>query len=561
MTKRFLIVIIIAVLFVHGASSQILSTDDRLRNMVDQNGQAEVTIPYPGIKSIEFISTNVSILSVKDKVVHVMLSPLTTEWFIRQNFQYQISEIKTPKGITSAADIKQVMEWERYPTYSQYDSIMRSYSNLYPSLCTLDTIGTSINGRLVLVLKISGETKNKPSVFYTSTMHGDETGGFILMLRLADYLLKNYSTSSRVRTLVDELEIWINPLANPDGTYRTGNYITAPTRFNANGVDLNRNFPDPFTPDTEKQKETLDMMNFLSEHRFALSANFHSGAEVVNYPWDRWLSKFHADDSWFNSISRAYADTAHVYGGQAYMNFLDNGVTRGSEWYLVFGGRQDFVTGDLYGREVTIELDDQHVTPEAQLELLWHNNWRSLLGFLENALYGIQGKVVNVNSKVPLHSRVFINGHDKDSSHVYSDSLTGSFVRFLSPGSWNLTFSASGFKDTTINVIVIAGQKTDLTVEMSPVVTGIESPVSSVTVLLYPNPARNILKALLPDSVAGSVNIKIVNLSGMIVADFESQALAGVPLSFDISSLSGGPYTIIFKSGSVTCHGRFMVIK
>jgi hypothetical protein len=109
--------------------------------------------------------------------------------------------------------------------------------------------------------------------------------------------------------------------------------------------------------------------------------------------------------------------------------------------------------------------------------------------------------------------------------------------------------------------MVTAGQKTDLTVEMSPVVTGIESPLSSVTVLLYPNPARNLLKALLPDSVAGSVNIKIVNLSGMIVADFESQALAGVPLSVDISSLSGGAYTIIFKSGSVTCHGRFMVIK
>ena len=276
-------------------------------------------------------------------------------------------------------------------------------------------------------------------------MHGDETGGFILMLRLADYLLKNYSASSRVKTLVDDLEIWINPLANPDGTYRNGNTITTPTRFNANGVDLNRNFPDPFTPNTVKQKETIDMMNFLRRHRFVLSANFHSGAEVVNYPWDRWLSKFHADDSWFNSISRAYADTVHVYGGPAYMNFLDNGVTRGSDWYVVYGGRQDFVTGDLNGREVTIELDEQHVTPEAQLALLWQNNWRSLLGYLENALYGIHGKVRNVNSYVPISARIFINGHDKDSSHVYSDTLSGSFVRYLSPGSWNLTFSASGF--------------------------------------------------------------------------------------------------------------------
>ncbi|MCK7536337.1 MAG: hypothetical protein MZV63_37830 [Marinilabiliales bacterium] len=87
--------------------------------------------------------------------------------------------------------------------------------------------------------------RHEPEVFYTSTIHGDETAGFILMLRLADYLLKNYNTDSRVKDLVDNLEIWINPLANPDGTYRSGNYIISPVRFNANGYDLNRNFPDP----------------------------------------------------------------------------------------------------------------------------------------------------------------------------------------------------------------------------------------------------------------------------------------------------------------------------
>jgi hypothetical protein len=194
-------------------------------------------------------------------------------------------------------------------------------------------------------------------------MHGDETGGFILMLHLADYLLKNYSINEKVKNLADNLEIWINPLANPDGTYSSGNTISSPVRYNANGYDLNRNFPDPFTPNTVKQKETLDMIKFMRKHKFVLSVNFHSGSEVVNYPWDRWLSKFHADDSWFNEISRAYADTVHVYAGPAYMNFLDNGVTRGALWYIVYGGRQDFMTWELHGREVTIEIDDQFVTP------------------------------------------------------------------------------------------------------------------------------------------------------------------------------------------------------
>ena len=35
--------------------------------------------------------------------------------------------------------------------------------------------------------------------------------------------------------------------------------------------------------------------------------------------------------------------------GPAYMNFLDNGVTRGAVWYIVYGGRQDYVTSELTG--------------------------------------------------------------------------------------------------------------------------------------------------------------------------------------------------------------------
>ena len=183
--------------------------------------------------------------------------------------------------------------------------------------------------------------------------------------------------SSRVKDLVDNLEIWINPLANPDGTYSTGNIIATPVRFNANGVDLNRNFPDPFQPLEIQEKENADMIQFMREHKFILSANFHSGFEIVNYPWDRWLSKIHADDSWFNSISRAYADTVHSYSVPAYMNSYDNGIVRGAVWYVIYGGRQDFVTWELQGREVTIELDYVKETPAAQLDLLWQYNWRS----------------------------------------------------------------------------------------------------------------------------------------------------------------------------------------
>ncbi|MCX6322043.1 MAG: M14 family zinc carboxypeptidase [Bacteroidia bacterium] len=566
MTRRFLILLVVLIFFALRCYPQNINNDDKLRDIVGQNGQVEVTIPYTDNKALDNLTRNVSILSVRNKIVSISLSPLTVEWFILQKYDYVITKKTDNKGVISALDINQAMEWDKYPTYSQYDSIMQSFKILYPALCHLDTIGTSVNGKLVLTLKISdniGTDEDEPEVFYSSTMHGDETGGFVLMLRLADYLLKNYNLNSRVKNLVDNLEIWINPLANPDGTYRTGNTISSPTRFNANGVDLNRNFPDPFQPLEIQQKENRDMIKFMRKHNFVISANFHSGSEVVNYPWDRWFSKLHADDSWFNSISRAYADTVHVYSGPAYMNELDNGVTRGAAWYIIYGGRQDFVTYELQGREVTIELDDQLITPVAQLSLLWQNNWRSLIGYLENALYGIHGLVRNASTSAPVLAKVFISGHDKDSSQVYSDILTGSFVRLLAPGSWNLTFSATGYHDTTVsNIIVASGLRTDIIVNMVPIINNIDT-TNPEAPILYPNPATTELSAVLPERIMGNISIRIFNQAGTIFSDYITEAIQGVPVKIDVKRLSGGIYSVVFTNTFTknSCRGRFIVIK
>ncbi len=564
MHKNLIILPLVYLLTIIDLFSQVLPQDDQLRQAITRFGQAEVVIQYPGRDAMDFITRNVSISSVKKDDVFITLNTSTVDWFISQGYQYSIIKKPDNKGVTTALSVSQAMDWSIYPSYTQYDSIMRSFHNNYPSLCRLDTIGTSINGRLVLVLKISDNVdidETEPDVFYSSTMHGDETGGFVLMLRLCDYLLQNYGTIDRVTNMVDNLEIWINPLANPDGTYTTGNTITYPTRTNAIGKDLNRNFPDPFDPGIVPPKENIDMMKFMREHHFVLSANFHAGAEVFNYPWDRWLSKYHADNDWFDHIGRAYADTVHVYSGPYYMDFMDNGVTRGAEWYVVYGGRQDFITWELQGREVTIELDDVKQTPSAQLELLWQNNYRSLLGYLENAMYGIHGLVRDSVTKNSVPAKIAIAGYDKDSSHVYSDTLTGTFTRFLLPGTWDLSVSANGYHDTVISdVVVIDRQKTSLVIELKPVETVID-PVDPGVPLLYPNPASAFLHCRLPEDICGSLNIAIYNLDGKKVEDFPAMANFGIPLDLDLTDLAGGIYYIVFRNSTTgkSYRSRFVV--
>lgn len=543
-------------------SAQPGTDDERLREIIRNRGQADIVIPYPGPAATRILSQNISIRSVRDRKVNIVLSPSTVEWFLSSGYEYSVSEDLSSKNIMNAKTMEQAMEWESYPTLPQYDSIMRYFAGSYPSSCRLDTIGMSIKGRAIYALRISpdaGTRKELPRVFLTSTMHGDEIGGFIMMLRLADYLLCNQDADNRIKNILYNLEIWINPLANPDGTYNFGDMITTPVRGNANGFDLNRNFPDPLVSNTVRQKETLDMERFMRKHRFALSANFHSGAEVINYPWDRW-QRYHADNEWFYQISRKYADTVHLYSPSGYMTDLDNGITNGYAWYSIFGGRQDFVTYELNGREVTIEIDNEYITPADRLSDLWEYNRRSLLGYLENALFGIRGTTTDALTGEPVPAMLFIEGHDKDNSHVFSDTLSGNFSRLISPGTWDITFSAKGYLDTVLyNILVSDGQMTNVEVRMMQGNNPADTINPSVP-LLYPNPGTSFIKAVLPETMEGSVSIRIVSQSGMSIACYEREFIKQVPLIIDISNLARGTYIIVFTSrvSGTTLSGRFI---
>ena len=75
----------------------------------------------------ENLTRNVSITSVREKVIEISLSPLTVEWFISQKFSYSIKEKTELKGIVSAASMSKAFAWDTYPTYTQYDSMMQSF--------------------------------------------------------------------------------------------------------------------------------------------------------------------------------------------------------------------------------------------------------------------------------------------------------------------------------------------------------------------------------------------------------------------------------------------------
>jgi len=59
-------------------------------------------------------------------------------------------------------------------------------------------------------------------------------------------------------------------------------------RNNAQGSDLNRNFPDFFVNNSQNtiQPETRAIIDWVARQQFVLSASLHGGALVANYPYD-----------------------------------------------------------------------------------------------------------------------------------------------------------------------------------------------------------------------------------------------------------------------------------
>jgi hypothetical protein len=443
-----------------------------------QSAETYFTFEITSRAELVTLTRVVSIDNVKGNTVYAYANDKELEAL--RDLGYSVTILPHPGSLITprmSSDPKDLQEWDTYPTYDAYWAMMHQFAADYPSLCAVDSVGYTVQGRAILFARISDNIaveEDEPEVMYTSSMHGDETAGYILTLRLIDYLLTNYGTDTQVTSLVDSLEIWINPLANPDGTYRSGNYtVFGAYRYNANWVDINRNFADPDEgphPDGNAwQPETIAMMDLADANSFVLSANFHGGAEVVNYPWDTWPRR-HADDDWWQETSRDYADLAQANSPPGYMTDLNNGITNGWDWYTISGGRQDLMNYWHGCREVTIELSHTKLLPESSLNAWWDYNRDALLNYLEKALRGVRGIVTDAATGDPLAAFVHIPGHDVDidSSVARTDPDVGNYHRMLAPGTYDLEFIADGYVSQTItDVVVIADQFVRLDVALS----------------------------------------------------------------------------------------------
>ncbi len=366
--------------------------------------------------------------------------------------------------------------WDSYLTYDQYVAMMEGFpsstaSGRHCELVDLGTLTTSNHRRILGIRLNNGQPDGKPKFLYSSTMHGDEVTGMILMLRLIEEL--NTSNDTRILNLLDSLDIFIFPNTNPDGTYNGGNNtVNGAKRYNGNNVDLNRHFPDfddgPH-PDgaSSYQNETCLLYTSAQEYLFTMAANYHGGAEVMNYPWDTYQPT-HPDDAWWRLVSLEYVSKARAVYSSYMSDTYTNGITNGYAWYTITGSRQDYM--NYYGqcREITVECSTAKTPSASNLPNFWNYNHNSMLSYMEQCLRGVHGVVRDSQTNETIQGvSVVVQNHDALGSSVTSHNV-GDFHRPIKGGSYTFVFSKEGYCTEYVDVTLSDGQRIDLDVYLTP---------------------------------------------------------------------------------------------
>lgn len=224
----------------------------------------------------------------------------------------------------------------------------------YKNKCYFYSIGKSILGNDLLVLSISNENPDihiplRPEVKYVGCIHGNEFVSQDVLVRFIEYLLTQDSDDD-VQYILQKMRVHILPIINPDGFIVSdiNDYTTRKGRFNYDGYDLNRNFPDLNKNISVKvQPETKAVLEWLENNDFILSANFNGGALVASYPFDNFLNSdldstknsLTNDNDVFVNLAKTYSynhPRMRNYSCNLFETFDDGIINGGLFFYFIF---------------------------------------------------------------------------------------------------------------------------------------------------------------------------------------------------------------------------------
>jgi hypothetical protein len=256
------------------------------------------------------------------------------------------------------------LRWTHYHGLGDIDTWIHA---LEPSgIAKVVSIGKSANNRDIWAIKISDdpetEDQSEPDVLFVGLHHAREWISAEVPFYLAVNLVQKYQTDPTIKTLVDNSEIWIVPVLNPDGFEFTQQPIRIPipyapdewSRFwrpnfrndpsGTYGVDLNRNYGhsmwglETYTlgvfPTTSRsigsdvycgssafsESETTALKNLIMDDGkdFEAVISYHSFGQYILYPWG-WSTVDPPKANLLNALANEMSDEIYKKHGKRYV--------------------------------------------------------------------------------------------------------------------------------------------------------------------------------------------------------------------------------------------------
>ncbi|MBN2314434.1 MAG: hypothetical protein JXM79_10925 [Sedimentisphaerales bacterium] len=276
-------------------------------------------------------------------------------------------------------------------------------------------IGGTHEGRDIWAVRISDNPaidEEEPGAVFLGCQHAREWIAVEVPLYIAQYLTENYDTDADIKWLVDNCEIWIVPVVNPDGYdySRTHDRMWRKNRRNNGdgtyGVDLNRNWDYMWGgpgsggntssgtyrgPSAFSEPETQAVRDLALAHDFRFLMDYHSYGQLIWSPWDYTWDPC-PDNVPMSTMKLRMREVIKQTSGAIYIDYLESPLA-----YLVSGGAMDWAYGTLGMYAFGIELGPEStgfIPPENLINMICEENVPAALYLISYAAadYGIDNR-------------------------------------------------------------------------------------------------------------------------------------------------------------------------
>jgi len=484
------------------------------------NAQDEIVvrIANANIEDYQFFDKNNDEITAfrADEYIDILISKDRYQDLLAEGWEMEITQTreKNIQHLTAAKDIT------GYHTYDEALEYLQEIANDYPEICTLTDIGDS-HGKVyfndgavgyedyqhdIWLLKISdnvNESEDEPAVYLMGAHHAREPISTEVVLGIIEHLTSNYGNDDAITAMVNNSEIYIVPMVNPDGHEVVLNQLNTMWRktvadnngdgqlsYNSggpDGVDPNRNYGwnwggsgssgDPTSetyhgPYAYSEPGIAAMRDLMAAHHFTTGISYHSYSELVLYPYGYSDNCMAPDEAALRELAVNMGESIPKITGSGHYH-----PEQSNDLYPASGVTDDWAYGHHGIFAYTIELGQEFIPSASQVPTIVSDNLEAaMIAVNRTNVKTLRGHIYDADSQEPVAGEIFIEGIDDagDFRESYkSDEEFGSYYRLLTTGNYTVTFSAYGYIPQTFDgVEILADEATFLDVQLEKAASG-----------------------------------------------------------------------------------------